>query len=75
MKHTWFVAYEAGSKKGIGHHYKRRTKSFSSEEEAKVFVRELIQNGSERITVGTINPVRPKRVLGSKQKIVPWLAS
>ena len=74
MKHTWFVAYETVRKDGLGH-YRRRTKSFSSEEEAKSFARELIQSGTERITAGTINPVRPKRVLGSKQSITPWLAS
>jgi hypothetical protein len=74
MKHTWFVAYETGGKSGGGH-YRRRTKSFSNEEEAKTFVRELVLSGTERITAGTINPVRPKRVLGSKQEIAPWLAS
>jgi hypothetical protein len=34
----------------------------------------LIQIGTERITAGTINPVRPKRVFSSRQDITPWLA-
>lgn len=74
MKHTWFVAYETGSKNGVSH-YRRRTKSFSSEEEAKAFVRDLLQAGIKRITAGTINPVRPKRVFGFSRDITPWLAS
>jgi hypothetical protein len=74
MKHTWFVAYETGSKDGIGH-YRRRTRAFPTEEEAKAFARELIESGTKRITAGTINPVRPKRVLSSRQDIAPWLAS
>ena len=74
MKYTWFVAYETSSRDGIGH-YRRRTKSFPTEEEAKAFARELIERGTTRITAGTINPVRPKRVLSSRQDIAPWLAS
>jgi hypothetical protein len=74
MKYTWFVAYETASKSGVGH-YRRRTKSFSTEEEAKAFAKDLFQTGMKRITAGTINPIRPKRVFGSKQDITPWLAS
>jgi hypothetical protein len=74
MKHTWFVAYETGSKSGVGH-YRRRTKSFSTEEEAKAFAKDLLQIGTKRITAGTINPTRPKRVLGSNRDITPWLSS
>jgi hypothetical protein len=73
MKHRWYVSYETGEP-AVGGHYRRHTRPFSDEADAKAFVRQLIGSG-KRITVGTINPVHPKQLMSSEQEIYAWLNS
>jgi len=72
MKNSWYVSYESGLTTAGGH-YRRQTKSFSSEEEAKDFAQALVARGV-RVTAGTINPVHPRRLLATEQEISDWLA-
>jgi hypothetical protein len=71
MKNSWYVSYESGLSTAGGH-YRRQTKSFSFEEEAKDFARTLVKRGV-RLTAGTINPVHPKRLLATEREVSEWL--
>lgn len=66
----WYVSYTVKSDRGPRRHT-RRTKTFDTEEHAKLFVRELAA-GNQRIAAGTINPHSPKRVI-STTKMEIWL--
>jgi hypothetical protein len=72
MMNSWYVSYESGLSTAGGH-YRRQTKSFSCEEEAKDFAQTMVKRGV-RVTAGTINPVQPKRFLATEQEISDWLA-
>ena len=72
MKNSWYVSYESGISTAGGH-YRRQTKSFSCEEEAKDFAQTLVARGV-RVTAGAINPEHPKRLLATEQQISDWLA-
>jgi hypothetical protein len=55
----WYVSYTVQSDRGP-RRYARVTKTFDTEEHAKLFVREIAAD-NQRITAGTINPHSPKR--------------
>jgi hypothetical protein len=66
----WYVSYTVGSDHEP-RRYARRTKTFKTEEHAKLFAREIAVD-SQRLTAGTINPHSPKRVV-SPTEIMAWL--
>jgi hypothetical protein len=67
---TWFVTYQPiGRVPGKG--YRRRSKQFANEQDAKAFAKDRLTEGSE-ITAGTLNPHSPKRFIGSA-RILDWL--
>jgi hypothetical protein len=66
----WYVSYTVKPDKGY-RRYARRTKTFETEEHAKLFVREVAAD-NQRLTAGTINPHLPKRIV-SPNEIVAWL--
>lgn len=70
MKNTWFVSFDKPSSGRNG--YRRVTRSFQSETEARSFASELVLRGV-RLTAGTINPVQPKRVIASERDLAAWL--
>jgi hypothetical protein len=66
----WYVSYTVKSDRGPRRHT-RRTKTFDTEEHAKLFVRELAA-GNRRIAAGTINPHSPKKVIAATE-VAAWL--
>jgi hypothetical protein len=67
---AWFVTYKpvgSTSRKG----YRRSSKQFASEQDAKAFAKDRLAEGSE-ITAGTLNPHSPKRFIGAA-RILDWL--
>jgi hypothetical protein len=66
----WYVSYTVKSGRGPRRHT-RRTRTFDTEEHAKLFVRELAA-GHQRITAGTINPHSPKKVIAAAE-LAAWL--
>jgi hypothetical protein len=65
----WFVTYKPRQRPCRG--YKRRSETFVSEREAKLFAQAQWRDGAD-ITAGTINPHLPKRFIGSAA-IADWL--
>jgi len=72
LKHIWYVSFEM-PRAPIGgkQPYSRKTSTFQSEDEAKNFAKEKLQN-SRNVNAGTLNPFLPKRVITSAQ-IYEWL--
>jgi hypothetical protein len=68
----WFVSYTVESDPGP-RRYARVTKTFDTEEHAKLFAREIAAS-SQRLTAGTINPHSPKRVV-SPAEISTWVGN
>jgi hypothetical protein len=66
----WYVSYTVKPDHGP-RRYARRTKTFDTEEHAKLFVREVVVD-NQRLTAGTINPHSPKRII-STTEIATWL--
>jgi hypothetical protein len=66
----WYVSYTVKTDRGP-RRYARRTRTFNTEEHAKLFVREIAV-GNQRITAGTINPHSPKRVIAATE-MAAWL--
>jgi hypothetical protein len=66
----WYVSYAAKSDDG-SRRYARKTRTFDSEEHAKLFAREIAAEDL-RLTAGTINPHSPKRVI-SAFEMASWL--
>jgi hypothetical protein len=66
----WYVSYTVKSDHGP-RRYARVTKTFETEENAKVFVRAIAAN-NQRLTAGTINPHAPKRII-SATEVATWL--
>jgi hypothetical protein len=66
----WYVSYTMQSDRR-SRRYERFTKTFDSEENAKLFARKIAANGL-RLTAGTINPHSPKRIVPTT-KIATWL--
>jgi hypothetical protein len=66
----WYVSYtvkpDDGSRK-----YARKTRTFNTEEHAKLFAREIVADNL-RPTAGTINPHSPKKVI-SATAMANWL--
>jgi hypothetical protein len=73
MKNSWYVSYESGLSTAGGH-YRRQTRSFVNEQEAKAFARTLVDREVAGLTAGTINPVLPKRLFANEQEVSEWLA-
>jgi len=69
--HTWFVSIHVPQQKNTGH-YSRRSRTFTSESEAKQFAAARIAAGAE-VSAGTPNPFAPKRIVGPSE-IESWLA-
>jgi hypothetical protein len=70
IPNTWYVSVHVSREDTPGH-YSRRSQTFSSEDDAKQFATARLAQGVE-VSAGTINPVRPKRVIGPSQ-IEEWL--
>jgi hypothetical protein len=66
----WYVSYTVKSDDG-SRRDARKTKTFDTEEHAKLFAKEIATN-HPRLTAGTINPHSPKRIV-SPTEIVAWL--
>jgi hypothetical protein len=71
-QNRWYVSYTVRSDEGP-RRYARRTRTFETEDHAKVFARERAANDL-RLTAGTINPHSPKRVI-STTEIATWLGT
>jgi hypothetical protein len=65
----WYVSYTVKSDRSP-RRYARVTRTFDTEEHAKLFVREIAVY--QRITAGTINPHSSKRVV-SATEIATWV--
>lgn len=71
MKPTWYISFEPRA--GVApRRYRRETKTFPTEKAAMDFARAIFPD-SARIAAGTLNPVRPKRVIASKHLLSSWL--
>jgi hypothetical protein len=68
----WYVSYTVKSNDG-SRRYARKTRTFDSEELAKLFAREIVVENL-RPTAGTINPHSPKRTI-SAATMATWLES
>jgi hypothetical protein len=66
----WYVSYTVQSSRSP-RRYARFTKTFDTEEHAKLFAREIVASGL-RLIAGTINPHSPKRIV-STTEIATWL--
>ncbi|MCP1773554.1 hypothetical protein ABIF65_007872 [Bradyrhizobium japonicum] len=72
MEPKWYISFEPASC-GKDRIYRRETKTFPTEAEAKAFAR-MILDSAFRVSAGTINPVQPKRVIGSKRGLSDWIS-
>jgi hypothetical protein len=63
--HCWYVSYAVKSDRDP-RRYARVTRTFDSEEHAKLFVREIAADHL-RLAAGTINPHSPKRVVSAAE--------
>ena len=70
-KSKWYVSFQSYERAGKRTHILRTTETFQNEQEAKVFARAKLVNGSN-INAGTLNPLMPKRTIASIQ-ILDWL--
>jgi hypothetical protein len=70
IPNTWYVSIYVPREDTSGH-YSRRSRTFTSEDDAKQFARTRLAEGVE-VSAGTLNPVRPKRIIGPLQ-IERWL--
>jgi hypothetical protein len=66
----WYVSYTVKSNDGV-RRYARKTRTFATEELAKLFAREMVA-GNLCPTAGTINPHLPKRTI-STAAMAAWL--
>jgi hypothetical protein len=70
IPNTWYVSVYVPREDTSGH-YSRRSRTFTSEDDAKQFARSRLEAGVE-VSAGTLNPVQPKRIIGPLQ-IEEWL--
>jgi hypothetical protein len=68
---TWYVSVHLPDDEKTGH-YSRRSETFASEAEAKLFAAGKILEGVE-ISAGTLNPVTPKRII-KLSEIEKWIS-
>jgi len=66
----WYVSYTVKTDRGP-RRYARKTRTFETEEQAKLFARESAASNL-RLSAGTINPHSPKRII-SATEITTWL--
>jgi hypothetical protein len=66
----WYVSYTVKPDDG-SRRYARKTRTFDTEEHAKLFAREIVADNL-RPTAGTINPHSPKKVI-SATAMATWL--
>ena len=72
MNHTWYVTFEVPrSGTLVQRRNPRLSKTFETEEEARVFARTKFEGGLI-VSVGTINPHLPRRAIPSEE-IPAWL--
>jgi hypothetical protein len=71
IPNTWYVSVYV-PREDASEHYSRRSRTFTSEHDAKQFARTRLAEGIE-VSAGTLNPVRPKRIIGPLQ-IEQWLS-
>jgi hypothetical protein len=71
IPNTWYVAISVPPREKAGN-YIRRSRTFASEAEAKLYATARIAEGVE-LSAGTLNPVIPKRTIGPLQ-IERWLS-
>jgi hypothetical protein len=72
IANTWYVAISIPGKKEKAGNYSRRSRTFASETDAKLYAVAKIAEGVE-LSAGTLNPVVPKRTIGPLQ-IEQWLS-
>lgn len=72
MKPKWYISFEPANR-GKDRVYRRETRTFPTEAAAKAFARIILER-ARRISAGTINPVQPKQVIGSKRALSEWLS-
>lgn len=76
IRNHWFVAVEKPKPWKIGLSRSaapRETKSFSTENEAKQFAKQMLSEGL-KVTAGTLSPHRPKRRTVTASQIDQWIA-
>jgi hypothetical protein len=66
----WYVSYTVRSDRSPRRNA-RITRTFDTEEDAKLFAREIATN-SLRLTAGTINPHLPKKVIAATD-VADWV--
>jgi hypothetical protein len=66
----WYVSYTVQSDRSPRRNA-RMTRTFDTEEHAKVFAMEIATNGL-RLTAGTINPHLPKKVIPTTE-VAAWV--
>jgi hypothetical protein len=66
----WYVSYTVKSDRNR-RRTARMTRTFDTEEHAKLFAREIATN-SQRLTAGTINPHLPKKVIAATD-VAAWV--
>ncbi len=71
IPNIWYVSVHIPHKEKT-RHYSRRSRTFTSEADAKQFAAAEIATGIE-VSAGTINPHVPKRVIGPSE-VKKWLA-
>ena len=73
MRKTWFVTFRPRDPSRLpevdGH--RRMSENFESEADAKAFAADRLKDSSQ-IVAGTLNPVIPKRIIGSA-RIFEWV--
>jgi hypothetical protein len=72
VKNTWYVSYRRRVSLPKQHYRPRLAEVFPTEAEAKNFARSKLGE-VDNLTAGTLNPHRPKRVIGAAA-IAKWLA-
>ena len=73
MSPTWYVTFEVQQRGTLPRQRSpRETKTFATEQEAKLFARAKLDEGLA-VSAGTINPHLPKRLIPSSG-INAWLA-
>jgi hypothetical protein len=68
----WYVSYTVKPDDG-SRRYARKTRTFDSEEHAKLFAREIATDNL-RPTAGTINPYSPKKII-TAAAMANWLGT
>ena len=75
ITNRWYVSVEGPSEwrpKSLRAPFPRKTKSFSTEREAKQFAEAMLSDGFA-VTAGTLNPHQPRRRIITASEIDQWI--